>query len=385
MSNKVRKEKQTGKKIIALIIVFVSVFCCVFFAARGKFKTPVADNSAMTILSPFQRAFSWIGSQLTFVKNTVTEISNLHEQNKLLREEVEILRAQNLTASEYASENQRLRGLLGYKQTATQFDLVAASVIGRESSSWSSVIVINRGTLDGVANNMPVVTEAGLVGHVMEAALNSSKVQLLIDPRSSVGTLIQRAESRVAGIVEGDIQNPAHPKMVNIPKDSDVAVDDMIVTSGFGGVYPKGILVGKVLEIHNAEGGLLKFCEVETSVNFQKLEDVAVIVASREALPEPIQPPPQTPGTETDPHELAEKLQAARQQIIDAQQQVQEAQQQQLQQAQSGQPVQPAAEQFADEQPVQPERDYPDNERQPIPHEPTAHDDSRQSVEGAAQ
>lgn len=330
MSNKVRKEKKTGQKIIALIVVFVSVFCCVFFAARGKVQTPVADNAAMTVLSPFQRAFAWVGSQITFVHNTVTEISQLHEQNKKLREEVEILRAQNLTASEYASENQRLRSLLDYKQASVQFDLVAASVIGRESASWSSVIVINRGTLDGVANNMPVVTELGLVGHVMEAALNSSKVQLLIDPRSSVGTLIQRPESRVAGIVEGDIKNPAHPRMVNIPKDSDVKVDDMVVTSGYGGVYPKGLVVGKVIAVHNEEGGLLQYGEIDTSVDFQKLEDVAVIVASREAPPEPIQPPQQTPGTETDPYETAEKLQAAKQQILDAQQQVQDAQRRQI-------------------------------------------------------
>ena len=333
MSNKVRKEKKTGQKIIALIVVFVSVFCCVFFAARGKFSTPVADNAASTLVSPFQRALAWIGSQITFVRNTVTEMSQLYEQNKKLRAEVEILRAQNLTASEYASENQRLRSLLDYKQAAVQFDLVAASVIGRESASWSSVIVINRGTLDGVANNMPVVTELGLVGHVMEAGLNSAKVQLLIDPRSSVGTLIQRPESRVAGIVEGDIKNPAHPRMVNIPKDSDVKVDDMVVTSGYGGVYPKGLVVGKVIAVHNEEGGLLQYGEIETSVDFQKLEDVAVIVASREAPPEPIQPPPQTPGTETDPYETAEKLQAAKQQILDAQQQVQDAQQQQLHQA----------------------------------------------------
>lgn len=341
MSNKVRKDKKTGQKIIALIVVFVSVFCCVFFASRGKFLTPVADNAAMTIVSPFQRAFAWVGSQIAFVRNTVTEMSQLHEQNKKLREEVEILRAQNLTASEYASENRRLRGLLDYKQATIQFDLVAASVIGRESASWSSVIVINRGTLDGVANNMPVVTELGLVGHVMEAALNSSKVQLLIDPRSSVGTLIQRPESRVAGIVEGDIKNPAHPRMVNIPKDSDVKVDDMVVTSGYGGVYPKGLVVGKIVAVHNEEGGLLQYGELETSVDFQKLEDVAVIVASREAPPEPIQPPPQTPGTETDPYETAEKLQAAKQQIFDAQQQVQDAQQQQLDDArrQAGLPV----------------------------------------------
>lgn len=334
MSNKIRKEKKTGKKVIALIFVFISVFCSVFFAARSKFSTPVADSLAMTIMSPFQRAFSWAGSQLSFIKDTVNEISHLHEQNKQLRAEVELLRAQNLTASEYASENQRLRNLLGYKQVATQFDLVAASVIGRDSASWSSVILINRGTLDGVANNMAVVTELGLVGHVMEAGLNSSKVQLLIDPRSSVGTIIQRPESRVAGIVEGDIKNPSFPRMVNIPKDSDVKVDDMVVTSGFGGVYPKGIVVGKIIEVHNEEGGLLEYGVIDTSVDFQKLEDVAIIVQSREAPPEPIQPPPQTPGTETDPYETAAKLQATQQQIQDAQQQVQDAQKQQLEQAQ---------------------------------------------------
>ncbi len=333
MSNKLRKEKQTAKKIFALIFVFISVFCCVFFAARGKFDSHATNGLAMMITAPFQRAFSWVGSQLSFVRDTVNELSHLHEQNKLLREEVEILRAQNLTASEYASENQRLRNLLGYKQAAIQFDLVAASVIGRESASWSSVILINRGTLDGVANNMAVVTEMGLVGHVVEAGVSSSKVQLLIDPRSSVGTLIQRPESRVAGIVEGDIKNPNHPRMVNIPKDSDVKVDDMVVTSGFGGVYPKGLVVGKIIEIRNEEGGLLEYGVIDTSVDFQKLEDVAVIVASREAPPEPIQPPPQTPGTETDPSVTAEKLQHAQQQIQDAQQQVQDAQQQQLQQA----------------------------------------------------
>ena len=333
MNNKVRKEKKNGKKIIALIFVFISVFCCVFFAARGRFSTTVTNGVTMSIMAPFQRAFSWVGSQLAFIRNSVAEISHLHEQNKQLRQEVELLRAQNLMASEYASENQRLRNLLGYKQAAVQFDLVAASVIGRESASWSNMIIIDRGTLDGVANNMAVVTELGLVGHVMEAGINSSKVQLLLDPRSSVGTLIQRPESRVAGIVEGDIKNPNFPKMVNIPKDSDVQVDDMVVTSGFGGVYPKGIIVGKIIDIHNEEGGLLKYGVLDPSVDFQKLEDVAVIVASREAPPEPIQPPTQTPGTETDPYETAERLQAAQQQIQDAQQQVQEAQQQQLQEA----------------------------------------------------
>ena len=93
------------------------------------------------------------------------------------------------------------------------------------------------------------------------------------------------------------------PRMVNIPKNADVLVGDVIVTSGFGGVYPKGIVVGIVSSIENEPGGLLKYGMIETSVNFQKLEDVAVIVKSREAPPEPLKPPVQTPGTETAPQQ----------------------------------------------------------------------------------
>ena len=322
-----QKKPKSNKKIFAVIALFVMMFCVIFLAARGKVEVPLVSKTAMVVLSPFQNFFSWAGSQITFLKRTVTEIQYLHKQNRQLREEVELLRAQNLTASEYASENQRLRALLGYKQVAVQFDLVAAGVIGRESVTWSSVITINRGTVDGVANNMAVVTEMGLVGHVLEAGANTSKVQLILDPRSSVGTLVQRADSRVAGIVEGDMNNPTHPRMVNIPKDADVQVEDAVVTSGFGGVYPKGIVVGKIKEIHNDEGGLLKYGVIETSVNFEKLEDVAVIVNSREAPPEPLPPILQTQGTETDPHETAE-------QIKQAQENVQQQQQQQLQQAQ---------------------------------------------------
>ena len=288
MANKIRREKRSGQKIIALIFVFLSVFCIVFFAARGKFTAPATSQGLMLILSPFQSIVSWTGNHLGSITTTVQDLSTVHEQNKQLRIEVEQLRAQNLEASEFAAENQRLRALLGYKEAAKQFDLLAARVIGRESATWSSMIVINRGTADGLSEDMAVVTELGLVGHLSEVGLNSSKVQLILDPRSSVGTLVQRPESRVAGIVEGDMNNPTMPRMVNIPKDADVQVGDVIVTSGFGGVYPKGIVVGHVKEVRNDEGGLLKYGVLETTVNFQKLEDVAVIVLSREAPPEPL-------------------------------------------------------------------------------------------------
>ena len=301
MSNHVRKDKEDGRKGWAMAFVVVSLFCIIFFAARGRFQAPVSSQAVSLVLSPFQQATAWVANEIHYVTGAVWEMATLYEQNKMLRNEVEQLRGINLQANEALAENERLRKMIGYQQAARQFDLVAARVIGRESDTWSRMIVIDRGTMNGIANDMPVVTPQGLVGRVVEAGLNSSKVQLILDPRSSVGTIVQRAESRVTGIVQGDMDNPTMPQMVNIPKNADVVEGDVIVTSGFGGVYPKGIIVGLVSSLKNDDGGLLKIGVLEAAVDFQKLEDVMVITASREAPPEPIKPPTQTPGTETDP------------------------------------------------------------------------------------
>ncbi len=302
MSNHIRYSEKSGRKIWkwALITVLISVFCIIFFAERGRFQPVVSSHAISAALAPFQTGVSWIGNRINYLTSNIWEIVTVHEQNKMLRNEVEQLRAQNLKANEYAAENERLRALWDYAQVTPQFEMRAARVIGREPATWTSMIVINKGTTSNVRENMAVVTEAGLVGHVTEAGPYSAKVQLLLDPRSSVGALVQRQESRVAGIVEGDITNPILPRMANIPRTADVAEGDVIVTSGFvGGIYPKGLIIGKVKSILNDKGGLLKYAVLEPAVNFQKLEDVAVIVDARETPSVPLEMPAQTPGTET--------------------------------------------------------------------------------------
>lgn len=297
--SKVRREGESGHTAWLLIFVAVSVFCIVFFAARGRFATPFSSPAVITLLAPFQRAASWAGDQVKGFTANVWDVLTVHQQNQMLRSEVEQLRMQNVKANEYAAENIRLRELLGYTQSATQFDFMVARVIGRETATWTRMIVIDRGTQHGVRKNMAVVTARGLVGTVTEAGPVSSKVQLILDPRAAAGTLVQR--SRVVGVVKGTPDDAMHPRMVNVPRGQDMAVGDIVVTSGLGGIYPKGIMVGTVSAVKNDGGGLLHYAEIEPAVDFQRLEDVAVIVASREAPLEPLLPPKQTPGTETDP------------------------------------------------------------------------------------
>ena len=301
--SKVKREGETGRTAWLLIFITVSVFCIVFFAARGRFVTPFSSPAVITLLAPFQ-------AQVQGVVANVQDILTVHQQNQLLRSEVEQLRVQNVQANEYAAENIRLRELLGYTQSARQFDLVMARVIGREPTTWTRMIVIDRGTQHGVQKNMAVITARGLVGTVTDAGPISSKVQLILDPRSAAGALVQR--SRVAGVVKGTPDDAMHPRMVNVPKSQDMAVGDIIVTSGFGGIYPQGIMVGTVSAVKNDSGGLLHYAVIEPATDFQRLEDVAVIVASREAPPEPLKPPQQTPGTETDPWAAVAAMEAAK-------------------------------------------------------------------------
>ncbi len=310
--SKIKRAGESGRTAWLLIFITVSVFCIVFFAARGRFETPFTSPVVLTVIGPFQRAAAWAGSQVQGVITNIRDILTVHEQNQMLRSEVEQLRMQNVRANEFAAENIRLRELLGYTQSATQFDLVVARVIGREPSTWTRMIIIDRGTQHGIQKNMAVITARGLVGTVTEAGPFSSKVQLILDPRAAAGALIQR--SRVAGVVKGTPDDAMHPRLVNVPRNQDMAEGDIVVTSGFGGIYPKGIMIGTVSAVKNDSGGLLHYAVIEPATDFQRLEDVAVIVASREAPPEPLQPPLQTPGTETNPKAALEAQEAAKKQ-----------------------------------------------------------------------
>lgn len=278
---KIIRDRNSGRTIWLLIFVAVSIFCIIFFAGKGKFTVPVANKTALTLLAPFQRAANFVSSSVRRTKQNIRGVLRVHEENKKLKSEIEQLRAQNVRAKEFAEENIRLRALLEYKNKTRHFDLKPARVIGRDAATWSRVIVIDRGTTDGVQKDMAVVTDRGLVGCVAEAGPVSAKVELITDPRVAVGVLVQR--SRVAGVVEGSIQDTAHPRMINLTRNADITGGDLLVTSGFGGIYPKGIIIGHVREVNNDEGGLLKYASIETLVDFDRLEDVAVVIAAREA------------------------------------------------------------------------------------------------------
>jgi rod shape-determining protein MreC len=169
--------------------------------------------------------------------------------------------------------HERLQGLLEFKQSADR-PVLAAQVIGLDPSGWFKSVIIDKGTNAGLNTDMPVVSATGVVGRIVSASRNYAKVLLIIDQNSAVDCLIQRSRER--GMVKGiSLENCKLDYMV---KSSDVDAGDMVVTSGLGGVFPKGIPVGRVLSVNDISGKLFREIKVKPTVDFSKLEEVLVIL-----------------------------------------------------------------------------------------------------------
>ena len=275
--------KKLPLSIAALLLVILLVT-----ATKGPVRIPFVEAAAVTVLSPFQYVFSSLGHGIHSTGSQVSDLWNVYDDNQLLKAEVEQLRQERSQLAEVQAENIRLKVLLDYKASSPQFDLLMAKVIARDASSWTNSLTINRGADDGVTKDMAVVTAQGVVGSVSNVYAHTAQVQLLLDPRNAVGALVQRPESRVAAVLEGHAASPQQPRMVNIPRDADIIIGDTVVTSGFGGIYPQGIALGEVVDVVNSEGGLLKYAVLKPAVQFDRLEEVQVLVGSRQPPPAPL-------------------------------------------------------------------------------------------------
>jgi rod shape-determining protein MreC len=273
------------KKAVILTVAVLTVFLLATSAARGKYRFDFSERLVTVVLAPVEYIAAKVGYGIRQAGTSTGQIINVYRENQALRAEIDQLHQSTIDTTEILAENARLRAMIDYKKTAPQFDFVTATVVARDPGTWTSIIVINRGSANGITKDMPVVTPQGLIGNVVQVYANSAKVQLILDPRSAVGALVQRPESRIAAIVEGNGAKPLMPRMVNLSRDADIIKGDKIITSGFGGIYPKGIFVGEVVDVVNEEGGLLKYAVLKPAVDFDRLEEVLVIVRSREPAP----------------------------------------------------------------------------------------------------
>ncbi len=201
----------------------------------------------------------------------------MQEENKKLKTEVETLRYANIQMAEIWAENQRLSNLLQYKNDAKNLKLQTAKVIGKNIGDIKDTVLINLGSNAGLRENMAVVNASGLVGIIDETYPDAARVLLITSPRCKAGGIVLRANSRVVGVVNGLAGGDAVLQMSNMARDADIVEGDIVVTSGFGGNHPGGLVIGTVSEVSLNVGGLLKQAKIVPAVDFGRLEEVMVV------------------------------------------------------------------------------------------------------------
>lgn len=237
-------------------------------AVRGAFTvitTPVRYIGA-TVSVPFQG----LGNVFANLTSDQESLSDLKAEN-------ERLQARNAELEESEQTAKRLQDLLNLKDSYS-LQSTGARIISGSTDSWSSTVTINIGSLSGVTVGMPVMASNGVIGQIVECGASSSTVRLLTDENSSVSAMVQ--SSRAQGMLKGSATGQVTLDM--IATNQTVSVGDVIVTSGLGGVFPKGLPLGKVTNVENAPGSLYLHISVETFASTENYEEVLVITSLTE-------------------------------------------------------------------------------------------------------
>jgi rod shape-determining protein MreC len=257
--------------VLLLAVLLVSLFLLTV-QTRGGGPTRAADLVALAV-TPIQSLLAKVHRGALGAWRTFADWKAVRSENLALRADNERLRVQSLQVRETDQENRRLRRLLALSERMPLATLTG-EIIGREGGGWARSLTVNRGRADGIARQMPVIVPEGLVGRVAQVRSGASVVQLLNDPTSTVGAVVQR--TRTPGLVEGEPGGGLRFKFM-ARDGAGVTAGDLIVTSGLGTLFPKGIPVGRVTAIEDKGSALFHFAVLAPAVDAAKVEEVLLL------------------------------------------------------------------------------------------------------------
>ena len=257
--------------IVCFILLVVVSLTLLTWKVKNRVPVAMLENAVLSIAYPLQHAMTWMSRGIQGVWDRYMNLVHVQQENLRLHAEVKWLRQENHRFLEAYLQGQRLQQLLNFKERLPP-EVVVAEVVGRDGNNWTEVISINKGTRDRVSKGQAVITHEGLVGQVIKAGPALSQVMLITDIHSGVDALVQR--TRTSAVVSGRGRSAVELKF--LPVGADVQPGDRLISSGMGGVFPKGLIIGEVTDLRR-NGNQFQHVEVQPNVDFSHLEEVLVL------------------------------------------------------------------------------------------------------------
>ncbi len=264
-----KKAGMIGVIITIIILIFIVIF------SNGDSNNTFFENVASNLVMPIQNGLTYLKNQLSGNDTFFTDINNLKEENEELKQKNSELEQSLRELENIKTENETLKEYLNLTQKYGEYKTIPGYVINKDISNYSKTIVINIGKKDGVEEQMTVIGDKGLVGHIISVTDSTAKVQTIIDTASSVSCSMSTTNDSI--VCKGTLDDMSLLRAMYIPTEANIIQGDSIETSGLGGIYPKGIHIGTVKKVTNTQNLTDRYALIETAVDFNKLGTVLVI------------------------------------------------------------------------------------------------------------
>ena len=263
------------KAEIAGIVITIIILILIVIFSNADSETSFLENVASKLVMPVQNGLTYLKNKVNGNSTFFTDINNLKQENEELSQKNSELEQSLRELESIKSENETLKEYLGLTEKYGEYNTVPAYIINKDISNYAKTIIINVGSDDGIKENMTVIADQGLVGHVISVTSDTAKVRTIIDTSSSVSCLLSTTDESI--VCKGTLEEESALKAIYIPDDDGVIQGDSVETSGLGGIYPKGIHVGSIKKVVNTQNATDRYAIVETAVDFDKLDTVLVI------------------------------------------------------------------------------------------------------------
>ena len=268
-------EKDRKGGIVGVIITSLILVVLVVFTNTDSEKISVIENITSYIVMPIENGLTYLKNKLNNNDKFFENIEQLKAENDSLKKNKSELEQKLREFEIIKNENEQLKQQLNLAEKYGEFTTVPGTIISRDISNYSKTLVINIGSENGIKEKMTVIADEGLVGYVVSTTDKTAKIQTIIDSASNTSCLA--SSTRDTMICKGTIENKPQLSASNIATDARIIQGDSVETSGLGGIYVKGISVGKIKKVNAGSNKTDSYAIIETAVDFEKLENVLVI------------------------------------------------------------------------------------------------------------